>query len=87
MDEFKRRKVKYRLSDIPDFDPDMSDNERRENENLYHEKDGWWHAWTEVSEFDNKSDKILIATYGVIETQDGNLLELPIKWFRFTDNE
>lgn len=87
MDPFKRRKVKYRLSDKPDFAPDMSDNERRENENLYQEKDGWWHAWTEVSELDNRSDNVLIVTNGVIEDQDGNLLELPVKWFRFTNNE
>lgn len=87
MNEFKRRKVKYRLSDKPEFDPDISDDERLQNEELYHEKDGWWHTWTEVSEFDTKSDRVLVVTYGIIESQDGKLIELPIKWFRFIDNE
>lgn len=87
MDKFKRRKVKYRLSDRPSFDPDTSDNERQKSEDLYKEKNGWWHTWTEVSEFDNKSDRVLIVAHGVIETQEGELIELPVKWFRFIDNE
>ena len=87
MDIFKRRKVKYRESDKQGYYPDMSDTEMEENENLYEERDGWWHTWTEVSVFDSKSDKVLITAYGVIEAQDGTLLELPINLFRFTDNE
>lgn len=87
MDVFNRRAVKYRLCDKPDFDPELSCAELREQENESQEYDGWWHAWTQVSENDAKSDNVLIVAYGVIETADGHLLELPVRWIRFIDHE
>ena len=82
MDKLRRRKVKYKLCDTPDFDPDLLEEVE---ENL--EKDGWWHTWTETSEFDSKSDRVLIVACGVIETLGGDLIAIPINWFRFVDNE
>lgn len=87
MNDFKSRKVLYRTADVPDFDPNLSDEEILEKQKESKEQFGRWHAWTQVSEEDSKSDNILIKAYGVIETLDGELLEIPIQWFKFIKNE
>lgn len=87
MNDFNRRKVKYRLSESPTFDPDLSDEKRNQEWLLYEEQDGWFHTWTQNSEPDNKSRNILLVAYGIIEQTDGRLISIPFNWFRFIDNE
>lgn len=86
MDPYGRRKVFYRLSDPPTFDPDKSIEEVEEYEKLYGERDGWFHRWTDVSEFDSKSDRILIVANGIIEQEDGSLVDIPFRWIRFINH-
>lgn len=86
MDNLKKRRVKYRLSDPDGFVPDANENETRKNEELLEEKDGWWHSWTQVLEPMAQSNGFLVKAYGLIETKDHDLLELPTRWFRFIDD-
>lgn len=83
----KRRKVMYRQCDQMGFDPFMSQEERKKDLELYEEKGGWFHVWTQVSGKDSESENILVKSYGVIETSEGKLLELPTRWFRFIDSD
>ena len=81
------RKVKYRLCDKVGVEWDEHEEEKHEIENLCKEKDGWFHTWTQVSEQDSQSESVLIKAYGVIETENHELLELPIRWFKFYEDE
>lgn len=83
----KRRKVMYRLCDQMGYDPIKSQEEKEEDLELYKEKEGWFHVWTQVSEKDSESDYMLVKAYGVIETSEGKLLEIPTRWFRFIDSD
>lgn len=87
MDPYGRRKVIYRLSDPPTFDPDKSIEEVEKYEKLYGERNGWFHRWTEVSEIDSKSDSILIVAKGIIEKDDASLIDIPFRWISFIDHE
>lgn len=82
-----RRRVKYRLCDMQGFEPDSSENSLNTFQAIGEKKDGWFHCWTQICEKDSKSDNYLIKAYAVIETEDHNLVELPIQWFRFLEDE
>lgn len=73
--------------DEPGFDPNLTEEERRQHELDYQEKEGWWHTWTQAVEQDPQSENLLVVANGVIEAQDGILYELPSRWFKFIDNE
>ena len=87
MDEFGRRKVRYRLTDETGFDPTLTEEEHRQQELNFQEKVGWWHTWTQVLEQDPQSGNLIVVANGVIEAQNGLLYELPPRWFKFIDNE
>ncbi|MBD5355515.1 MAG: hypothetical protein HDR88_00675 [Bacteroides sp.] len=78
------RPVYYRrLIAEPGYEPDQSEQERTQIEEDLREKKGWFHGWTQISEKDPHSENYLIAKYGIIEKEDGQLETFPHEYFRF----
>ena len=84
------RTVSYWLN-VPmvDFDPDntlANDAELEEADDGSKEKDGLFHAWAEVLEWNAQTGVHYVARVALIEdSQTGCLYEVPYKNFRFTD--
>lgn len=84
------RTVSYWL-DVPmgHFDPDntsANDMELEETDEGTKEKEGLFHVWAEVLEWNAQAGQHYVTRVALIEdTQTGCLHEVPYKNFRFTD--
>lgn len=61
------RKVTFSLGYCPDFDPDMTEKEEREIEELTRERKGYFHCWTEESERSPQTGEVYNKKLALIE--------------------
>ena len=83
------KKVTFNLTQIKDlvFDPDMTDEELNQGDERMRDREGIFHCWHEVEEWNPYLDKYLIKKVALIEDiATGKVHEVSHEHFKFIND-
>ena len=75
----EKRYVFFRLGDVDGFNPNLSPEEQKEQEEREKERKGIFHCWASCFEHNPQNDQMVQCKCAIIEDKDGKLHEVPVR--------
>ena len=80
------RIVKYRLSEPTGFDPELTDEKRKEQEANETYRKGFFHTWTQIPTIDPRTNSPIVEAWAIIEDKETHKFEtVPPSRFKFIE--
>lgn len=78
------REVKFSLSPEMGYDPDLTEEEKKENEEQCRKRTGYFHQWVQIEVKSPQSGNYILETMGLIEEGDtGKVHTIPLDLITF----
>ena len=75
----EKREVLFRLGDVDGFNPNLSPEEQKEQEEREKERKGIFHCWAPCLEHNPQIDQNVPSVCAIVEDEDGKLHEVPVR--------